>query len=49
MRFVEKTTVQKFQTKPLRGKYLNAPKVYRTVVHLRMSPFDSRMCSTMNL
>ena len=49
----EKTTVLRFQRKPLRGKYLNAPKVYRKMIHVhvnvRTCPFDSHMCSIVSL
>ena len=50
-RLGEKTTVLRFQRKPLRRKDLNAPNVYRKVipVNVRTCPFDSHMCSIVNL
>ena len=51
MRLGEKTTVLKFHRNPLRENGLNAPKVYRIVIHLRICPFDSQshMCLIVNL
>ena len=48
MRLGEKQTVNISEKSIERNRALNAPKVYRIMVHLRTCPTDSHMCSVVN-